>query len=129
MHELSVAQRLIDRATSVAREHDAPHVEQMTLAVGRATHLNPDQLRICVETLATDPPVSDVRVSVDRVPVRGECECGWEGEPEPVPDALTYVPDPTCPECGARICITQGRGCHLSRIDIPETNSQTPNPP
>lgn len=125
MHELSIAQRLVDRAVTVAQEHGASRVNELTVAVGRATHLNPDQLRFCVEAVATDTAVSDAAITFERVPVRGECECGWSGEPGTVEDALTYVPDPNCPDCGARVSITEGRGCHLTRIDIPDTATDT----
>jgi hydrogenase nickel incorporation protein HypA/HybF len=128
MHELSIAQRLVDRAVTVAQEHGAATVNELTVAVGRATHLNPDQLRFCVEAVATDTAVSDAAITFERVPVRGECDCGWTGEPGTVEQALTYVPDPTCPDCGDRITITEGRGCHLTRIDIPDATAETTAP-
>lgn len=128
MHELSIARRLVDRAVTVAEEHGATTVNELTVAVGRATHLNPDQLRFCVEAVATDTAVSEAGISFERVPVRAECECGWTGEPETVADALAYVPDPTCPDCGDRVTISEGRGCHLTRIDIPDETEDTTAP-
>lgn len=125
MHELSVAKQLVDLAIETAREHEAELIDGLTLAVGRATHLNPDQLRFCVQTVADGTPASDADVTVDTVAPRARCDCGWTGEPATVDDAVTYVPDPTCPDCGDRVELTRGRGCRLASIDIPSTTEST----
>ncbi|MFB6153894.1 MAG: hydrogenase maturation nickel metallochaperone HypA [Halodesulfurarchaeum sp.] len=122
MHEYSIATSLVDRATDTATEHGADTVEAITVAVGKATHLNPTQLRFCIETVATDTILADATITIETVPPRGECDCGWTGEPDRLEDAATYVPDPVCPACGDRVDLTAGRGCRLASIDIPDTH-------
>ncbi|MFB6072170.1 MAG: hydrogenase maturation nickel metallochaperone HypA [Halobacterium sp.] len=123
MHELSVARGVVDRAAETAREHGADSVDAVTLAVGRVTHLNPDQLRFCVQTVAAGTPVEDATVRVERVDPRARCDCGWTGEPDAVDDAAAYVPDPVCPSCGDRVELTRGRGCRVRAVEIPETET------
>lgn len=125
MHELSVAKQLVDLAIETAREHEAKSIDGLTLAIGRATHLNPDQLRFCVQTVADGTPAADADVTVETVAPRARCDCGWTGEPATVDDAVTYVPDPTCPDCGDRVELTRGRGCRLASIDVPATTEAT----
>jgi hydrogenase nickel incorporation protein HypA/HybF len=121
MHELSVATQIVDLAVETAGEHGAETVDGLTVALGRATHVNPEQFRFCVQTVAEGTPVEDASVAVDRVTPRADCDCGWTGEPGSIDEAVTYVPDPVCPDCGARVELTRGRGCRLASIDVPET--------
>jgi hydrogenase nickel incorporation protein HypA/HybF len=127
MHELSVAKGVVDRTVAAAAEHGPDRVDGLTLAVGAATHLNPDQLRFCVETVAAGTIAEGATVTVDRVPPRAACDCGWAGEPDAVEDAYVYVPDPVCPDCGARVDLTEGRGCRLASIDVPANDDATPD--
>jgi hydrogenase nickel incorporation protein HypA/HybF len=121
MHELSVAKQVVDLAVETAGDHGAETVDGLTVALGRATHVNPTQLRFCVQTVAEGTPAADAAVSIDRVAPRGRCDCGWAGEPGAIDEAVTYVPDPLCPDCGARVELTRGQGCRLASIDVPAT--------
>lgn len=129
MHEFSVAKRVVDLAVETAREHGAGTVDGLTVAVGRATHLNPEQLRFCLRSVADGTPAEHATVTVERVPARARCDCGWAGEPDAVDDAVTYVPDPVCPACGDRVELTRGRGCRLASIDVPEPADPAETPP
>ncbi|MEF8776300.1 MAG: hydrogenase maturation nickel metallochaperone HypA [Haloarculaceae archaeon] len=129
MHELSIARRVVDLAVDEAREHGAATVDRMTLEVGRATHLNPDQLRFCVRTVAEDTPAAGADVAIERVAPKARCTCGWTGEPDAVADAVTYVPDPTCPDCGDRVDLARGRGCRLVEIEIPPIQDEPADGP
>ncbi|MEF8829936.1 MAG: hydrogenase maturation nickel metallochaperone HypA [Halobacteriales archaeon] len=126
MHELSVAQELVERAVEAAADHDAARIDELTLAVGRATHLNPDQLVFCVRTVAEGTPAADATVEVEMVTPCARCDCGWTGEPETLDDAAVFVPDPLCPSCGDRVELIRGRGCRLERIDVPAAATAEP---
>lgn len=120
MHELSIATGLLDRALTAAREHDATRIDELTVEVGQATHVNPDQLRFCLETAATDTPADDATVTIETVPAAARCACGWTGTPESLDVALSYAPDVRCPDCGERADLERGRGCRLASIEIPD---------
>lgn len=118
MHELTVADRLLARATEAARDHGADRVDRITVALGEATHLAADQLRFCLRAAAEGTPAEGATVEVDRVPPEGRCDCGWSGRPGRI-DATVAAPDRRCPDCGGRIELTAGADCRLASIETP----------
>lgn len=125
MHELSVAEAILDRAREAAADHGAGSVETLTVELGEVTHINADQLRFCIETVAEETPLSAVEVAIERVPARAACDCGWSGEPPTFDGTAAVVPSIRCPECGSGTEFTQGKECRLASIDVPE-DTQTP---
>jgi hydrogenase nickel incorporation protein HypA/HybF len=120
MHELSVAEAILTRAQEVAADHGADEVEELTVELGKATHVNPDQLSFCLETVAETKDLAGVSVTMERVEPVAECDCGWQGEPPSFEGTAASVPAARCPECGSRTEFTQGTECRLSNIEIPE---------
>jgi len=120
MHEVSIARQLVSQATAVAEEAGADRVEALTVAVGEATHLNPEQLGFAIETVAADTPAAEATVTVETVAPHATCECGWEGTPEDLASAYVVAPNVTCPECGARLEFAEGRECQLRSISVPD---------
>jgi hydrogenase nickel incorporation protein HypA/HybF len=120
MHELAIANRIVDRAREAAAAHDADRVTELTLEVGTATHLNPDQLRFCLETVADGTPAADATVHIETVTPRGECDCGWNGEPPTLDGVGAVIPTLACPACGDRLTLTAGRECRLAAVTVPD---------
>ena len=120
MHELSIASGLLDRALTAAHDHGATQIDELTVEVGEATHINPDQLRFCLETAATDTPAAGATISIDTVPASARCDCGWEGTPDALDETIAYAPDVRCPECGVRTSLAEGNGCRLRSIEVPD---------
>ena len=125
MHELSVAEALLDRAREVAADHDAETVDAMTVALGAATHVNPDQLRFCLETVAETTIAADATVDIETVTPRAACDCGWEGEPPSFEGTAAVVPTARCPECGTRTEFVRGKECHLTAVSVPDDTEST----
>lgn len=124
MHELAVAERLVDRAVDAAREADAADVTAVTIELGTATHLVPDQVGFCLEAVATDTLVEGATVQFKRVSARGVCDCGWSGELDDLSETLAGVPDRRCPDCGAAVTLTAGRECRLASVEIPDDETE-----
>ncbi|WP_253737501.1 hydrogenase maturation nickel metallochaperone HypA [Halohasta salina] len=125
MHELSLAEALLDRAAEVAAEHDAETVDALTVELGAATHVNPDQLRFCLETVATATVAADATVDIETVTPRAACDCGWEGEPPSFEGTAAVVPTARCPECGDRTEFVRGKECHLTAVSVPDDAEST----
>jgi hydrogenase nickel incorporation protein HypA/HybF len=120
MHEFSVADAVLERAIATASEHDAGAIEELTIELGTSTHVNPDQLRFCLEAVAEGTPAAGATVRIERVEPRGRCECGWAGSPPTIDGAGMAAPNLRCPDCGDRIELTRGKECRLTSITTPE---------
>jgi hydrogenase nickel incorporation protein HypA/HybF len=125
MHELTVAQRLLDRALSAAEDHGADEIATLTVELGAATHIAADQIAFCIEAVAEGTPAADATIEFERVQPRGQCECGWQGTLPSISDAQP-APSVRCPECGSRVTLTAGRECRLASIDVPENRQTEP---
>lgn len=123
MHELTVAQRLVDRATEAATNRGADRVDRLTVELGEATHLAADQLAFCLTATAEGTPAEDATISFEHVEPAGECDCGWSGRPERLPDTVPAAPSLRCPECAGRLTLTAGRECRLASIEVPPSGS------
>jgi hydrogenase nickel incorporation protein HypA/HybF len=123
MHELAIADRIVERAAEAAREHGADRVDGLTIELGAATHLAADQLRFCIETIAEDTPVEGADLAFERVPARGSCDCGWRGELRTLADTVVGAPDRRCPDCGGAVALTAGRECRLATVRTPEVSA------
>lgn len=120
MHEISVASGILDRALSAAEEHGADRIDAVTLEIGRATHVNPDQLVFCLKTVVEGTPAEGATVKTETVEPVAACECGWRDTPEQLDLAIGFAPDVRCPECGDRTELVRGRECRLASIEIPD---------
>ena len=125
MHELSVATAIVDRAILVADEHGAETIERLTLEIGVATHVNPDQLRFCIELATDGTPAAAAAIEIETITPLARCDCGWEGEPTTLEDTLTYAPNVKCPNYNERMTLVRGRECRLSKVALPDADTQT----
>lgn len=120
MHEISVASGILDRALSAAEEHGADRIEAVTIEIGRATHVSPDQLVFCLETIAEGTAAERTTVRTEPVEPVAACDCGWRDAPEELDLAIAFAPEVRCPECGDRTELVRGRECRLASIEIPD---------
>ncbi|MFB6085877.1 MAG: hydrogenase maturation nickel metallochaperone HypA [Halodesulfurarchaeum sp.] len=120
MHEVSVAHAILERALAAAAEHDADRIDELTLEIGRATHVNPDQLVFCLEAIAEDTLAAGATIRTETVDPIAVCDCGFRGEPDELALAAGFAPDIRCPNCGGRAELDRGRECRLASIEVPE---------
>jgi hydrogenase nickel incorporation protein HypA/HybF len=129
MHELAIADRLLDRAVSAARDAGVDRIDGLTVELGTATHVVPEQVAFCLDAVAEGTPAEGAAVTVERVSARGDCGCGWSGELGTLAETVAGVPDRRCPDCGDEVELTAGRECRLKRIEIPEASTaREPDP-
>lgn len=95
MHELSIAQSIVEAVEAKAAECSATHVRQVRLKIGEASGVVSDSLAFCFEMLISlEPVLAGAQLSIDRVPHRALCRhCAQEF------DVLNFVVQcPTCKE-------------------------------
>lgn len=114
MHELSLAEGLLDLALQVARQHGARRVKRALVEIGAMTHAEPETLRFAFEALSAGTLAEGCELETREVALMVACTgCGYEG---PGNRELAG-----CPSCGTLgLTITAGRELRLVHIDIDE---------
>jgi hydrogenase nickel incorporation protein HypA/HybF len=94
MHELAIAQAILDEAQQQAEAHRAHRVLAIRLQVGELSTAMPEALTFSFEVISKDTCAQDAKLDITRVPWRIRCSsCRKEYR---VRDRL-----PLCPECNS----------------------------
>jgi hydrogenase nickel incorporation protein HypA/HybF len=110
MHEMSLAEGILDIVEDTARAQGASRVLEITLEIGALAGVEVDALRFCLDAILHDSVAADARVSIERLPGRGWClACANEVE-------IAQLYDP-CPRCGAyQVTATAGRDMRVKDL-------------
>jgi hydrogenase nickel incorporation protein HypA/HybF len=93
MHEMSVAQNIVEIVRQYVPPAQAPEVTAVRVRLGSLSGIVADSLEFCFGALVADTDLQRARLDIERVPTVCECrECGGRFEPE----ALIFF----CPSCG-----------------------------
>ncbi len=93
MHELSIAQSIVETVEMRATECKATRVKSVRLRIGEANGIVKDSLTFCFEMITSlDPKLTGAQLLIDFVPHRARCpRCGMEFPVE------NYIAQ--CPTC------------------------------
>ncbi len=112
MHELALAERIVEIAEEAARAHGAAHVRSIRLDVGSLSHVEPDALAFAFDVVARDGIASAARLEIRRTP--GSAWCGPCGRAV----LAERLGDP-CPHCGGyQLQVTAGDEMRVRDIEI-----------
>lgn len=116
MHELAIAESIVDAVRAKAAECSAARVLHVRLKVGEASGIVTDSLTFCFEMATSlDPLVAGAQLSIDRVPHRAWCRsCAAEF---PVINFVARCP--TCEEWSREVI----SGTELQILDMEIENS------
>ena len=111
MHELGVANEILDVALSEAERHAAKKVTSIRLLVGVLRSIEPGNLSFLFEHLARGTPAEGALLEIVEEPVRIECPACGPSEAR----AFTFV----CPRCkGSGVSVTGGDTLAILSLDI-----------
>ena len=80
MHELSMAQGIINAVLDTANENNATEVNEVTIEVGRLAMINPEQLQFILGVLIENTIMEDAKINFNEIPVEMECyDCNFKG--------------------------------------------------
>ncbi|HEX8042464.1 hydrogenase maturation nickel metallochaperone HypA [Candidatus Deferrimicrobium sp.] len=111
MHELGVANEILDVALSEAERHAAKKVTSIRLRVGVLRSIEPENLFFLFDHIARGTPAEGAVLEIVEEPVRVECEaCG-------VSEASSFTWE--CPRCkGSGVKVTGGDSLSILSLDV-----------
>ena len=123
MHELSMAQAIVDTVLDAAEKNNAEEIVEVTIEIGMLTMLNPEQLRFLLDVISEDTLLENAKIIIEDVPVEIECQnCEFEGLAN-TDGSDHYLAIVLCPECGERsVEIIKGRECNVKNIKIEKSD-------
>ena len=115
MHELSIANSLVEIASEHATNAGAEKIKTITLRIGALSCVHPDALEFSFELITTDTMLEGARLEIIHVPVAVFCvSCNREVELPGFQSLRCPVCDTPCPD------IRKGRELDLDSIEIIE---------
>ncbi len=112
MHEMALAESMLDIVLTAARSNGGTRVSTVWLEIGALSHVAPDALRFCFDAVTRDTAVAGARLEIITTPGLAWCmPCG-----ETVP--LAQQGD-ACPQCGSyQLTVAQGGDMRVKEIEL-----------
>jgi len=115
MHELGIAQSLLDRMKEESKHHGGARITKVGVRIGELSGVDPDALSFGFEALLKDTPLEGAVLEIDfrrRMQRCGACGCEFET------DAILTA----CPDCRSQhtICIA-GDELDIVFIELEDT--------
>ena len=119
MHELSMAQGILNAVIENAEKSGATEVKEVTIEIGKLAHLNPEQLKFLLDVLTEDTIAEGTEFIMEEIPIEIECDkCDYVGIAKG-DDSDFYSPIVECPNCENKfVNVTNGKDCIVKNIII-----------
>ena len=103
MHEMSIAESLLQSCLECLEPRDAARIESVRIVVGELAAVEPELLRYAWEAVTMGTPDEGARLEIEYVAVQQICEsCG------PIEDRQPGTWMRTCPSCAAPLLLSGG---------------------
>jgi len=112
MHELALAQGVVDIVEAQARVESFTRVRRIVLTVGALSHVEPEALRFGFESASRGTRAEGAELRIDRPEGGGTCMgCGEDV-------TLTQRGD-ACPRCGSyQVLVTSGEELRVAELEV-----------
>jgi hydrogenase nickel incorporation protein HypA/HybF len=112
MHELSIAENIIEISEAQARAQNSRHIRTIKLRLGEFTATVGEALQFSFEIARRGTLAADAVLEIESVPMVARCnECG--GAAENLREVCLI-----CPRCGAPLQIVSGDEMQVEYIEI-----------
>ncbi|MCK5071958.1 MAG: hydrogenase maturation nickel metallochaperone HypA [Bacteriovoracaceae bacterium] len=112
MHELSIAETIIDNVTNLAKSDGAVRVKNITLVIGPLSGIVRDTMEFCWPVAIKKTFLEGCHLIVEEVPLILHCKSCTQ---ETTPDTIIM----TCKACGSSdVEIIKGRELTLKNMEI-----------
>ncbi len=112
MHELSIAQSIIDIVTQHLPNNNHTHVKSVIIRIGKLSNVLPDSLSFCFEAIIKDTNFEKTELVIKIIPITIECKhCGKVSETE----SYNF----SCPSCeSTNISVISGNDLNVEEIEL-----------
>lgn len=112
MHELSIAQAVLDTARRELHAYPRARPRRLGLRIGEWSGVDPEALRFCLEVLVRDTEFAAAALEIEARPRRNRCpRCAHDF---PIVDHETR-----CPQCGAAdTTVSSGTELELAFLEL-----------
>jgi hydrogenase nickel incorporation protein HypA/HybF len=112
MHEMSLAEGILQIVEDTARANAAAHVRVVLLEIGALSHVEEQALRFCFDAVTRGTVANGARLDVQATPGRAWCmPCGKSV-------ALARLGE-ACPLCGGyQLHVTQGEEMKVKEVEV-----------
>ena len=112
MHELGVAERLLEIVEQEARPYAGARVRRISLRIGRLSAVVPDALRFAFDAITRGGMAEGAVLEIEEVPLSIRCHVCAEA-------FTTDDPFMICPRCGAAdVELVSGRELEIRSMEI-----------
>jgi len=120
MHELSIAQSIVEIVGQYVPPVEQEHVRKITVRIGAMAGVVPDSLEFCFTAIIHRTPLAQAAMEIEFVPFRVACHsCNSTSETEP---GLAL-----CPLCGSVDTeVRSGTELQVVSIDVEEATTGAP---
>jgi hydrogenase nickel incorporation protein HypA/HybF len=120
MHELSVAQGILDLVQHHVPEEQARDVREVTVRLGALSGIVAESLEFCFSAIVAGTPYEAASLAIERVPTRAACkECAREFDV----DELVF----RCPRCqGSQVRLVSGDELQVTSVELADPEPEIP---
>ena len=111
MHELSIAQGIVDILLEQMRTHNLSSIASVRLRIGSLRAVDKESLVFSFDLLTADSPLKAARLDIEDIPMQGRCvQCSQEF-------LMGHWLD-DCPSCGsARVEVISGKELEITGLE------------
>ena len=118
MHELSIANSIIEIVLEQIQELSDCQVNQINLRIGKLSCVHEDSLNFSFELIAADTPLRGAKLNVTRVPVMVYCQACQQLQ------ELPSIQKFRCPVCDLPTSdVRQGQELEIESLEMLETKN------
>lgn len=112
MHEMAIAESILDIALDYAKQNQAKRIAEVGLKLGEMAGVEEESLRFCFASVVQDTLADGAKLQIEHVPLVGRClSCGKEQRIE------HYAF--TCPWCKQGVLeIVSGRELQVAYLEV-----------
>ncbi len=112
MHEMSIAQSIVDIAIQTMEANGGHVIHAVQLQLGLMSGVEPDSLLFCFDIVTKGTLAQGAKLEIETIPIKGRClDCDQEFGVED----YKFV----CPKCGSHFIQTiSGRELKVATIDM-----------